>query len=322
MKKKILITYRIPEEGLHDLRKHFDVYYPDMLKIPFEELSEIINDYDGVMAVFGNSFPEKILKKAKKLKIISNYGAGVDNIPVELATGMGILVTNTPDAVTESTAEHAIALMMALMRRIPECDRKLRVGDIRWGVMENLGRNLFGKTLGILGLGKIGKATAKRALSLGMKVIYYSRKRLDTMEENSLQVQHVPLEELYAQSDILSLHTPLSSETHHLVNEKAFHLMKKTVVLVNTARGAVIDEKAMIDALKHGSISGAALDVFENEPSVPKELLQMDNLVLAPHTGTATMETRIEIARIASKNIIDFFLSGRTEYPVNPEVLK
>ncbi len=322
MKKKILITYCIPEEGLHELRKHFEVYYPNKLNIPLDELSDIIGDYDGVMAVFGNSFPEEILKKAKKLKIISNYGAGVDNIPVELATRMSILVTNTPDAVTESTAEHAIALMMALMRRIPECDRKLRVGDIRWGVMENLGRNLFGKTLGILGLGKIGKATAKRAISLGMKVIYYSRRRLDTLEENNLQVQHVSLDELYVQSDILSLHTPLTAETHHLVDEKAIRLMKKTAVLVNTARGAVIDEKAMINALKQGRISGAALDVFEYEPSVPKELLQMENVVLAPHTGTATMETRIEIARIASKNIIDFFLTGKTEYPVNPEVLE
>ena len=317
-----MVTYRIPEEGLLELRKHFEVYYPEELKIPFEELSNIIENYDGVMAVFGNPFPEEILEKAIKLKIISNYGAGVDNIPLDLATQKGVLVTNTPDAVTESTAEHTIALMMALMRRIPECDRRLRLGDIRWGVMENLGKNLFGKTLGILGLGKIGKATVKRANALGMKVIYYQRRRLDPSEENSLQVQYVTLDELFAQSDILSLHTPLTAETHHLVDEKAIRLMKKTAVLVNTARGAVIDEKAMINALKQGRISGAALDVFENEPSVPEELLLMGNVVLAPHTGTATMETRIEIARIASKNIIDFFLTGKTEYPVNPEVLK
>ncbi len=321
MKKKILVTYRIPEEGLLELKKHFEVYYPKKLKIPLEELSEIIEDYDGVMAVFGNPFPKETLEKAKKLKIISNYGAGVDNIPVDLATQKGVLVTNTPDAVTESTAEHAIALMMALMRRIPECDRKLRLGDIRWGVMENLGRNLFGKTLGILGLGKIGKATAIRAKSLGMKVLYYQRRRLNKSEENGLQVEYVPLDELFSQSDILSLHTPLTEETYHLVDEKAIHLMKKTAVLINTARGAVIDEKEMIDALKQGRISGAALDVFENEPSVPEELLLMENVVLAPHTGTATMETRIEIARIASKNIIDFFLTGKTDYPVNPEVL-
>ena len=321
MKKKILVTYQIPKAGLKDLERHFDVYYPESLILHFSEMEKMIDDYDGIITVFGHLLPPEIIKKAKKLKIISNFGAGVDNIPVGLATEKGILVTNTPDAVTESTAELAISVIMAALRRIPECDRKIREGIIKWGIMENLGRNMFGKTLGIVGMGKIGKATAARAIALGMSIVYNNRNRLSRSEENKYKADYLPMDTLLDRADVVSLHIPLTDETRHLIGYDELKKMKPDAWLVNTARGAVVDEQALIKALQNKLIAGAALDVFEHEPDIPDEFLTMENVVLLPHVGTATMEARIAIARSASENIIDFFSGQKPKYMVNPGVL-
>lgn len=321
MKKKILVTYQIPKDGLKDLERHFDVYYPESLILHFSEMEKMIDDYDGIITVFGHLLPPEIIKKAKKLKIISNFGAGVDNIPVGLATEKGILVTNTPDAVTESTAELAISVIMAALRRIPECDRKIREGIIKWGIMENLGRNMFGKTLGIVGMGKIGKATAARAIALGMSIVYNNRNRLSRSEENKYKADYLPMDTLLDRADVVSLHIPLTDETRHLIGYDELKKMKPDAWLVNTARGAVVDEQALIKALQNKLIAGAALDVFEHEPDIPDEFLTMENVVLLPHVGTATMEARIAIARSASENIIDFFSGQKPKYMVNPGVL-
>ncbi len=318
--KKILVTYPIPKEGLSDLFENFEVFYPEKEKLTLKEISSLINDFEGVITAFGHPFPSEIIEKATKLQIISNYGAGFDNIPIKIATERKILVTNTPDAVTEATAELAIGLMIAVKRRIAECDRKIRSKKIKWGIMENLGSNLFGKTLGIIGMGKIGKATARRASALGLKILYHNRTKLPVDIKLNYNAEYVSFYEILKRSDIISLHTPITEETHYLIGRKEFKMMKPGCILINTARGAVVEEKELVHALKENIIQGAGLDVYEHEPDISDELLEMDQVVLLPHIGTGTSETRIAIARSAVKNLIDFFNEVKPEFMVNPEV--
>ncbi|NOY38553.1 MAG: hydroxyacid dehydrogenase [Chlorobi bacterium] len=323
MKGKILVTYRIPEESLTILENEgYTLIWPEGVSMSEAEIVEKIPECIAVVSVFATPLPDKAMEIADHLRIISNYGAGVDNINIPFATDKGIVVTNTPDEVTEPTAEMAVALMLALARRIPEMDRRLRSHcDIRWGIMENLGTTLRGKTLGIIGLGRIGKATARRALALGMKIVYHNRHRAGKKTEKQLDAKYITLEALLENSEVISLHIPLTPETHHLIDKNAFGRMKPGVLIVNTARGAVIDEKALIDALRSGQIAGAALDVFENEPEIPEALLKMDQVVVAPHVGTATWETRVDIGRRAALNIIEYFGGKDPVYCVNPDVL-
>lgn len=324
MKGKILVTYRIPEESLTPLEDAgYSLIWPAGDKMSTDDILDRIGECVAVVSVFGTKFPDEAFTLAPKLRIISNYGAGVDNINLQQATEKGIVVTNTPDEVTEPTAEMAIALMMSLAHRIPELDRRLRIRDrVRWGVMENLGTLLSGKTLGILGLGRIGKATARRAAALGMKVIYHNRHKLEDTVEKEIGVRYVSFDHLLGESDILSLHTPLTEETRHIIDRKAFLQMKNTALLINTARGAVIDEQALIETLRKGSIAGAALDVFEHEPEIPEALMKLDNVVIVPHIGTATLETRIAIGHRAALNILNFLDHNKADNAVNPEVLK
>ena len=255
---------------------------------------------------------------ATKLKIIANYGVGYNNIDVDYATRKGIVVTNTPQPVTEPTAEMAIALMYAVARRVAECDRKLRTPNaIEWGVLKNLGMSLYGKTLGIIGLGRIGKAIARRAIASGMNIVYYNRHQLSPNEETEYQAQYLPLEKLLKTSDVISISTPLTDETHHLIDSPQFELMKPTSIVINTARGAVINEAALVQALQNKKIWGAGLDVYEFEPNITPELLKLDNVVLAPHNGTATIDARNAIARDACRNIIEFFNGNKDISIVN-----
>jgi lactate dehydrogenase-like 2-hydroxyacid dehydrogenase len=257
------------------------------------------------------------------LKIISNFGVGYNNIDLDYATAKGIAVCNTPDAVTEPTAEMAMGLMIALMRRICETDRKLRSpSGLKWGMMENLGSSLYGKTLGIIGMGRIGRALTRRAVASGMKVIYFSRTRLDTALELTYGIAWVSFNGLVQQSDVISLNCPLNDDTHHLIGENQISQMKDGVFIINTSRGAVIDELALVSGLSKGKIGGAGLDVFEEEPSISRELFLMDNVVLTPHNATGTIDTRIITAKEASLNIIRFF-QGRRDIPiVNPVIWK
>lgn len=320
MKKKILVTYQIPKEGLRELFEKFDVFYPEKEMLTHDDLCELIPPYHGVLTVFTGNFPASVIEKAKNLLIISNYGAGFNNIDVGYATEKGIVVTNTPDVVTESTAEIAFGLMLSVMRRISECDRKLRKENgLKWGIMENLGYSLFGKNLGIIGMGKIGKATARRAIASGMKIFYHNRKRVHGELEELYDAQYLSLNKLLEISDILSIHCLLSHDTYHLIGRKELNRMKPGSFLINTARGAIVDENALADALKENTIAGAGLDVFENEPDIHPDLLKMDNVVLVPHIGTGTIETRIEIGKSAAGNIIDFFEGRQLKYIINPE---
>ena len=309
----------MPKEGLQILFEKHDVFYPEKEILTEKDLLKIIHEFDAVITVFGKPFPDSVMKSGKNLKIISNYGAGVDNINLHLAGEMGILVTNTPDAVTEPTAELTIGLMLSVMRRISENDRKLRMhAPLEWGIMKNLGNTLSGKMLGIIGMGKIGRSVARRALTFGMRICYFNRNKLDDVVENEFKTSLVALDELLEISDVVSIHTPLTDKTRHLIGETEFKQMKNGAFVINTARGPVIDEIAMVKALDSGKLGGAGLDVFENEPKISPELLQMDNVVLVPHIGTGTTETRINIGIVASQNIIDFFEGRSPEFVVNP----
>jgi len=316
---KVLITYQLPKEGLQILFEKHDVFYPGKEILEEKDLLNIIHEFDAVITVFGNPFPDSVMKKGRNLKIISNYGAGVDNINLRLAGEMGILVTNTPDAVTEPTAELTFGLMLSVMRRISENDRKLRMQPpLEWGIMKNLGNTLSGKMLGIIGMGKIGRSVARRALTFGMRTCYFNRNKLDDIVEKEFNTSLVALDELLGNSDVVSIHTPLTDKTRHLIGETEFRQMKNGAFVINTARGPVIDEIAMVKALNSGKLGGAGLDVFENEPKINPELLQMDNVVLVPHIGTGTTETRINIGIVASQNIIDYFEGRFPEFVVNP----
>lgn len=309
MKKKILITYNLPREGFAELTEHFELIFPKNASFSKEEVLERVAECDALLSMFNFVIDKEIIDAGKNLKIISNFGVGFNNVDFEYARHKGVMVTNTPDPVVEPTAEMAFALMLATARRVAECDRKLRdaASGLKWGVMENLGVGLHGKTLGIVGLGRIGKSIARRAEAFGMKVVYHNRKETEAGNAKYCST----LDELLYVSDFVSLNVPLTDETRHLIDADALKKMKPSAILINTARGPVVDEPALADALKNRTIRAAGLDVFENEPSVCPQLLALDNVVLAPHNGTATIDARIEMSRFAVRNIVNFFDGGK-----------
>lgn len=309
MKKKILITYNLPREGFAELTEHFELIFPKNASFSKEEVLERVAECDALLSMFNFVIDKEMIDAGKNLKIISNFGVGFNNVDFEYARHKGVMVTNTPDPVVEPTAEMAFALMLATARRVAECDRKLRdaASGLKWGVMENLGVGLHGKTLGIVGLGRIGKSIARRAEAFGMKVVYHNRKETEAGNAKYCST----LDELLYVSDFVSLNVPLTDETRHLIDADALKKMKPSAILINTARGPVVDELALADALKNRTIRAAGLDVFENEPSVCPQLLALDNVVLAPHNGTATIDARIEMSRFAARNIVNFFDGGK-----------
>ena len=321
MKKKILIMARIPWAGITGLEEQFEIIYPTNFLFSESELRDLIVDVEGIISVFTVPLKAELLERAQNLKVISNFGVGYNNIDVNYATSHGIAVCNTPDSVTEPTAEMAMGLMISLMRRITETDRKLRSNSgLKWGMMENLGNSLWGKTLGIVGMGRIGRALARRAVASGMKVNYYNRTRIAESVESECHANWVPFQDLLRQSDVISLNCPLTDETYHLIGGKEISQMKDGVFIINTSRGAVIDELALVRNLASGKIGGAGLDVFEEEPSIRPELFNMDQVVLTPHNATGTIDTRISTAREAAGSIIRFFQGSRDIPIVNPEM--
>ncbi|MBI9067480.1 MAG: hydroxyacid dehydrogenase [Salinivirgaceae bacterium] len=304
---KILITQYIPTEGLRDLLENHEVIMPETGGFTFEEQKEHIKDTDILLSLFNSPVPKELMEVAPNLKMISNFGVGYNNIDLNYAKERGVIVSNTPDPVTLPTAEHSMGLILAVMRRISEMDRKLREGKVAdWKVMSNLGNTLNEKTLGIIGLGKIGQATAKLAQAFGMNVLYYSRNQKSETEEQELNTVWVALDDLLRSSDVVSLHVPLTAETKHMICTKEFQLMKNSAYIINTARGPVIDEKALANALENREIAGAGIDVFEEEPKIHEKLFGFDNVVLTPHIATGTIETRIETAKCAADNIMAF----------------
>ena len=276
---------------------------------------------DALLCLLTDKIDQQIINANPKLKIISNYAVGFDNIDVRAATARGIPVTNTPGVLTDAVAEHTFALMMAVARRIPESDQFMRQGKYkRWKPMLLLGTELKGKTLGIVGLGRIGAGVAERAgKGMGMKVIYYDVQR-NLKFEKEYRARYVSIKDLLKQSDFVSIHVPLLPSTRHLIGKKELALMKKTAYLINTSRGQVIDEKALVQALNNRSIAGAGLDVYEFEPNLTEGLTKLKNAVLTPHTASATIEARTAMSELAAQNIIDVFQGRKARSAVNPEV--
>lgn len=310
---KVLVTYDMFREGFTELEKLYDVTFPEGIDFTYDEVYEMIPEYDVLCSMFDFPVNKKLIDNAPKLKLVSNYAVGYNNIDVAYCLEKGVTVTNTPGPVTAPTANIALGLMLDVARRITECDRKLRQQgkQMKVGVLENLGIPIDGKTLGIIGMGRIGRALAKRALACNMNIIYHNRHRLDTEYEESLNARYVSKEELLAQSDFVSVNAPYMPETYHIIGEKELKQMKPSAVLINTSRGPLVDEHALVKALKDGTIHGAGLDVFEFGDHPLPELLELDNVVLTPHIGTQTYETRVIMAQTVCNNVIGFIEGDR-----------
>lgn len=310
--KKVFITQKIPDAGIDMLKERYSVGINKEDKLPTkEEIKKGSKDMDALLCLLTDKIDKDIIDNAQNLKVIANYAVGYDNIDVEEATNRGIIVTNTPGVLTQTTADLAWALLMATARRIVEGDSFTREGKFcGWKPKLLLGYDIYGKTLGIVGTGRIGTAVALRSQGFNMNILYYDIKRNSDLEKK-LEAKKVPLEELLEKSDFISIHTPLNDKTHHLIGEKELSLMKETAILVNTSRGPVIDEEKLASASKNNSIAGAGIDVYENEPEVSKKLIGLKNVVITPHIGSASYETRSKMAEMAAQSIIDV-LEGRT----------
>ncbi len=290
---KIAFTTELPAEGFTRLEGH-------KLYAPLEEAEVLVSTFDKPVT-------REMIMSAPSLKLVTNFGVGFNNIDLEACRERGIRVTNTPQPVIEPTAELAFALMHDVARRTAEFDRKLREGKAEpFGVMNNLSHSLYGKTLGIIGMGRIGQALARRAVASGMTIIYHNRRPIgdEDMRRLGYEARYVSKEELLQRADFVSLNLPYTPEVKHIIDAAALRMMKPTAYLINTARGAHVDEEALVQALKKGEIAGAAMDVYEHEPQIQPELLQLDNVVLSPHTGTGTWEGRIAMCENVCDNIL------------------
>jgi glyoxylate reductase len=294
--------------ALEELKKRYSVFvHVGKIPMPRKILKEKLRDADGLICFPYDIIDKEILDEAKNLKVISTYSVGYDHIDVVEAKRRGIKIGYTPEVLTDATADLCVALMLDLMRRVTEGDRLIRAGKWRviFGAYDYVGTDLRGKILGIFGMGRIGQAVAKRANVFGMKIIYHNRNRLSRSLENKLHAKYVSFDELIRKSDILSIHVPYKKETARIINVKIFKKMKPSAVLVNTARGKIVNESDLIRALRSKWIAGAALDVFEMEPlDKHSPLTKMENVVLAPHIGSSTAETRYKMAQITLQNLV------------------
>ena len=310
---KVLFTYGMFRDGFTELEGKYDVTFPEGRGFSYNEVLEMIPEYDVLCSMFNFPVNKELIDRAVNLKLVANYAVGYDNIDISYALEKGLTVTNTPEPVIAPTADLALALIIDTARRVTECDRKLRREgrNMVIGVLENLGVPVSGQVLGILGMGRIGKALCRRANACDMKVVYHNRSRLSKEEETELNVSYVSFDELLSQSDFLSLNAPKTTETYHIIGDKEFKQMKKSSILINTARGPLVDEHALVKALKEGEIHGAGLDVFEFGGYPLPELLTMENVVLTPHIGTQTTADRVAMARAVCNNVIGFFDGDR-----------
>ena len=324
MKTRILITGNLPENVISPLKDKYNVEMNQEDRLmDRQDIISKLKDKQGLLPMLTDSINEEVLNSAPHLKMIANFGVGYNNIDVRLAAARGIMVSNTPGVLTEATAELAFTLILSVSRRLVEGDRMVREGRFKfWAPMLFLGREVTGKTLGIIGMGKIGEAIAVRAKSFNMKILYHNRKRIDYKDEKKLGVGYVDLKTLLAESDFVSLNVPLTEETRYLIGKNELSLMKSTAFIINTSRGAVIDEKALVEVLRKRKIGGAGLDVYENEPALTPGLTELDNVILLPHVGSGTQETRIKIGKLAVENLIAGLEGQTPPNIVNPEVLK
>ena len=324
-KPKVYVTRELPGKALEIIHERFDAeVWREYRPPPKHVIVEKVRNVDGLVPLLSDKIDAEVFDAGPKLKIIAQMAVGFDNIDVNEATRRGIYVTNTPEVLTETTADFAFALIMAVARRVVEADRYVRAGQwvVGWHPSMMLGRDVNGATLGVVGAGRIGSAVARRARGFGMRILYsdvVSRPEL----EKEVSAKRVDLDTLLKESDYVSLHVALSKETRHLINQEKLRLMKRTAYLVNTSRGPIVDERALFQALSEGKISGAALDVFEQEPtSLQNPLLKLNNLVVAPHISSASEQTRAKMAEMAAENLVAFFEGRKPPNLVNPQVLQ
>jgi lactate dehydrogenase-like 2-hydroxyacid dehydrogenase len=321
----VFVTRRIPEAGTLLLRRKIGRFEmnPDSRPLPRKELLRALRGRKGVLCLLTDRMDAEAMDAAgPDLRVISNFAVGYDNIDVAEATRRKILVTNTPGVLTEATAEMAWALLFAAARRIPESDRFTRAGKFQWwDPLLLLGHGVTGKTLGVVGAGRIGSAFAMMSSGFRMNVLYHSRSRKPHLEKK-LGARPAGLKTLLKESDFVSLHLNLSPETRHLIGREELSMMKPTAILVNTSRGPVIDEKALVWALKNKKIAAAGLDVYEQEPELAPGLAGLENAVLAPHTASATLETRSRMAELAADNLAEALLGRLPKHPLNPEAFR
>ena len=322
-KPTVYISCQMIGDAVEQLHEKFAVQYRNSpIPAEHEEFVAQARKVDVLISFLDNSVDAAFIESAKNLKIIANVAVGYDNIDVAAATARGILVLNTPGVLTNATADLTFALLLAAARRVVESDRFIRAGKwVGWSADLMLGRELYDKTLGIVGMGRIGRAVAKRAAAFGMSVVY--TRRGNEENDSTLRLEYsatrVSFGELLARSDFITVHTPLSAETRHLIGKTEFGKMKPECIFINTARGAVIDQDALVAALQNKQIAGAALDVFDGEPHIPQELVKMENVVLAPHIGSATIEARAAMSSLAVNGVLTAFSGELPQNAVNPE---
>jgi glyoxylate reductase len=322
VKPKVFVTRNI--EGVEPLKEEAQVVVNlEERSVTADELLAGISGATALLSMGGDPITARILEAGKELKIVANNAVGYNNIDVPGATQRKIAVTNTPEVLTETTADLSFSLMLAVARRLAEADRFVREGKwIGWRPGLLLGSDVHGKTLGVIGLGRIGSAVARRGLGFNMKILYHDIRKIDPAIVRNCRAKFASLEKLLQESDFVTLHVNLTPESTHLIGRDAFRLMKKSAFLINASRGPVVDEAALIEALQSGEIAGAGLDVFEKEPQVPAELKGMANVVGVPHIGSATRETRLKMAGVAVKNILAVLRGKRPPNLLNPEIYK
>jgi lactate dehydrogenase-like 2-hydroxyacid dehydrogenase len=321
MKPRILVTREVFDETIAYLEQHCEVEsnQADVALDP-ERLKMRIADKQGLMCALTDRVGAAVLDAAHELKVVANIAVGYNNIDLPACTARGVMATNTPGVLDDSTADLAWALMLAAARRITEVERYIRQGEWKgWRLKQWLGIDVHHATLGIVGMGRIGQVIARRASGFDMQVLYHNRKRIDASIEQRLNATYASLDDLLERSDFVVLQVPYSPETHHLIGAKQMKLMKPTAILVNSTRGGVVDDAALIEALRDGTIRAAGLDVFENEPELNPAFLQLDNVALAPHIGSSTEATRRAMAMTAAKNLVAALTGATPPNLLNPE---
>jgi lactate dehydrogenase-like 2-hydroxyacid dehydrogenase len=324
MKPKVLVTREVFDETLELLGQQLDVTSNQSdTPLTAEDLAVRLADKSGALTVLTDKIDEALLAKCPNLRAVCNIAVGFNNFDLKAMSARGVLGTNTPGVLDAATADFTWALILATARRLTEAEAWLRAGQWHgWKLKQFLGLDVQGATLGVIGMGRIGQAVARRARGFDMPVLYYNRKRLDPALERECNARHASLDELLAQSDIVTLHTPYSAESHHLIGAAQLAKMKKTAILIHAARGGVVDDAALIAALNNGTIAAAGMDVYENEPKFTPEFLKLANVVLAPHIASATTRTRRHMAMLAAKNLMTALSGQRPPNLLNPDALK
>ncbi len=321
-KPRVFLCSRIPEKAEKYIKERSRLeIHPSEELISRRKLLKAVRDVDALIPTVSDPIDDKVMDAAPRLRVIANYGVGYNNVDLHAASARGIPVTNTPEVLNETTADLTFTLILTASRRVGEGERFLRAGKWKgWKPTQLLGLDVYGKTLGVLGMGRIGKAVARRARGFGMKVIYYDEFRPPAKVERELGVRYAPFKSLLRNADIVTVHTPLLPKTRHLMGAAEFRQMKRTAVLVNAARGPIVNEKALARALATGQIAAAGIDVYEHEPDVEPSLMKLENAVLLPHLGSASLETRVAMGMVAARNCFAALAGRKPPNLVNAEV--